>query len=137
MFEKFIVSLQYKTMLLQASGQSRHTLTVENVGSNPTWSTTKCWVNLLMARRGVFQASDDGSIPSPSTKCGCGVMVATLGSEPGIRDGVWVRLPSSAQMKIFEIMELSYRWLLYNGLKIHRQWFNSTRLHQIFGSALV
>ena len=24
-------------------------------------------------------------------------MVATLGSEPGIRDGVWIRLPSSAQ----------------------------------------
>ena len=69
---------------------------MENVGSNPTWSTTKCWVNLLMARRGAFQASDDGSIPSPSTKCGCGVMVATLGSEPSDRKVIWVRLPSSA-----------------------------------------
>lgn len=64
-------------------------------------------------------------------------MVATLGSEPGIRDGVWVRLPSSApgykSLTIWKFMELSYRWLLYGGLKIHRQWFNSTRLHQDLG----
>ena len=41
---------KYYIMLLWASGLSRHTLTVEIVGSNPTWSTScvivwfeKCW----------------------------------------------------------------------------------------------
>ena len=28
---------------------------------------------------------------------------------------------------------LSYRWLLYSGLKIRRQWFDSTRSHQDLG----
>ena len=67
-----------------------------------------CRVLLIGIGTLIFNQCNMGSSPIPGTKCGCGVMVATLDSESSGRKAIWVRVPSSTHILGDHLIELGY-----------------------------
>lgn len=74
-----------------------------------------CRVLLIGIGTLIFNQCNMGSSPIPGTKCGCGVMVATLDSESSDRKVIWVRVPSSTQkssLTYWTHLELWQTWCM-------------------------